>query len=150
MLASLYSVWSSPVLALIFISSATSRSAAAPLSSSVSPLSLSSSYSSLMSFVRPSYVVMLYLSSTSTRKLSIWICTICCRNFQGGIYIFQLADWYFSAFALLVGSFLECLSICWIYGELINDFNFKGTMMVKFITQYSNPIIRSCTIVIKQ
>ena len=35
---------------------------------------------------------------------------------QGGIYIFQLADWYFASFALLVGSFLETIGICWFYG----------------------------------
>ncbi|XP_045166607.2 sodium- and chloride-dependent betaine transporter-like isoform X2 [Mercenaria mercenaria] len=35
---------------------------------------------------------------------------------NGGIYIFQLADWYFSSFALLIGSLFECISICWIYG----------------------------------
>lgn len=35
---------------------------------------------------------------------------------NGGIYIIQLGDWYFSQFALLFGAFLECFSICWIYG----------------------------------
>ena len=35
---------------------------------------------------------------------------------QGGIYIFQLADWYFASFALLVGSALEAIGICWCYG----------------------------------
>jgi len=36
--------------------------------------------------------------------------------FQGGIYLFQLSDWYISAFALLFGSALECVMVCWIYG----------------------------------
>ncbi|WAR17739.1 SC6A5-like protein, partial [Mya arenaria] len=35
---------------------------------------------------------------------------------NGGIYAFQLADWYFPAFALLVGSFLEIVAVCWVYG----------------------------------
>ncbi|XP_045165019.2 sodium- and chloride-dependent betaine transporter-like [Mercenaria mercenaria] len=35
---------------------------------------------------------------------------------NGGIYIFQLADWYFASFALLIGSLFECIAICWIYG----------------------------------
>ncbi|KAL4232818.1 hypothetical protein ACF0H5_007504 [Mactra antiquata] len=35
---------------------------------------------------------------------------------NGGIYLFQLGDWYFSAFALLIGSLLECIALCWIYG----------------------------------
>ncbi|XP_052817533.1 sodium- and chloride-dependent glycine transporter 1-like isoform X2 [Mya arenaria] len=35
---------------------------------------------------------------------------------SGGIYLFQLGDWYISAFALLFGSALEGMIICWIYG----------------------------------
>ncbi|XP_060602288.1 sodium- and chloride-dependent betaine transporter-like isoform X2 [Ruditapes philippinarum] len=35
---------------------------------------------------------------------------------NGGIYLFQLADWYFSFFALLFGALFECISICWVYG----------------------------------
>ncbi|KAL4233247.1 Sodium-dependent serotonin transporter [Mactra antiquata] len=35
---------------------------------------------------------------------------------NGGIYLFELADWYLSSFALLTGSFLECVAVCWIYG----------------------------------
>ena len=39
--------------------------------------------------------------------------------FQGGIYLFQLADWYSSAFALLVGAGLEVTSISLIYGMFL-------------------------------
>ncbi|KAL4240257.1 Sodium- and chloride-dependent taurine transporter [Mactra antiquata] len=35
---------------------------------------------------------------------------------QGGIYLFQLADWYVCAFALLAAGFLESVMIGWIYG----------------------------------
>ncbi|KAL4240391.1 hypothetical protein ACF0H5_001181 [Mactra antiquata] len=35
---------------------------------------------------------------------------------NGGIYLFQLSDWYISSFALLFGSALECIMVCWIYG----------------------------------
>lgn len=35
---------------------------------------------------------------------------------EGGIYLFQLVDWYSSAFALLLGSALEGIIVCWIYG----------------------------------
>lgn len=35
---------------------------------------------------------------------------------NGGIYLFQLSDWYMSAFALLFGSALESTMVAWIYG----------------------------------
>ncbi|XP_055955383.1 sodium- and chloride-dependent glycine transporter 1 [Patella vulgata] len=35
---------------------------------------------------------------------------------NGGIYVFQLMDWFVAAFCVLVISFLECLIIGWIYG----------------------------------
>ncbi|XP_067651823.1 sodium- and chloride-dependent glycine transporter 1-like [Haliotis asinina] len=35
---------------------------------------------------------------------------------NGGIYIFQLMDWFTSAFCLCICSFLECIVIGWIYG----------------------------------
>ncbi|XP_045214812.2 sodium- and chloride-dependent glycine transporter 1-like [Mercenaria mercenaria] len=35
---------------------------------------------------------------------------------NGGIFLFQLSDWYISAFALLFGSALECIMVTWIYG----------------------------------
>ncbi|WAR11374.1 SC6A4-like protein [Mya arenaria] len=33
-----------------------------------------------------------------------------------GIYLYQLVDWYFSAFCVLIISFLECFLIAWVYG----------------------------------
>ncbi|XP_060073835.1 sodium- and chloride-dependent glycine transporter 1-like [Ylistrum balloti] len=35
---------------------------------------------------------------------------------QGGIYVFQLIDWYASTLCIVLGSFLECIVISWIYG----------------------------------
>ncbi|XP_071124568.1 sodium- and chloride-dependent glycine transporter 1-like [Mytilus edulis] len=35
---------------------------------------------------------------------------------QGGIYIFQLIDWYVAALSLPIISFLECILLGWIYG----------------------------------
>ncbi|XP_060075941.1 sodium- and chloride-dependent glycine transporter 1-like [Ylistrum balloti] len=35
---------------------------------------------------------------------------------EGGIYIFQLLDWYCAAFAPLFCTMVECLSISWVYG----------------------------------
>ncbi|XP_045191377.2 sodium- and chloride-dependent glycine transporter 1-like [Mercenaria mercenaria] len=33
-----------------------------------------------------------------------------------GIYLYQLVDWYFAAFCVLIISFLECFLIGWVYG----------------------------------
>jgi len=35
---------------------------------------------------------------------------------QGGIYYFQIMDWYSSTFSLMVLSLTECFVISWIYG----------------------------------
>ncbi|XP_046574683.1 sodium-dependent proline transporter-like [Haliotis rubra] len=35
---------------------------------------------------------------------------------QGGMYMFQLVDWYLSFIFLLMAAFLECTVIAWIYG----------------------------------
>ena len=49
----------------------------------------------------------------------IWANAFLLLPFQGGIYLFQLIDWYSSAFALLLGSALEGIVVCWIYGKYI-------------------------------
>ena len=36
---------------------------------------------------------------------------------QGGIYVFQLLDWYSATFSLMVISLLECVVVTWIYGR---------------------------------
>ena len=38
---------------------------------------------------------------------------------QGGIYIFQLIDWFFAAYAAIVVVLAECVCLAWVYGELI-------------------------------
>ncbi|XP_061163275.1 sodium- and chloride-dependent glycine transporter 2-like [Saccostrea echinata] len=35
---------------------------------------------------------------------------------NGGIYVFQLVDWYVATFCISFSSFLECIIISWIYG----------------------------------
>nr|WLN44343.1 AAT2 [Sinonovacula rivularis] len=35
---------------------------------------------------------------------------------NGGIYLYQLVDWYFAAFCVVIISFLECFLIAWVYG----------------------------------
>ncbi|XP_046564791.1 sodium- and chloride-dependent glycine transporter 2-like [Haliotis rubra] len=39
-----------------------------------------------------------------------------CNLFQGGVYIFQLVDWYVGAVASYVIAILECLAVGWCYG----------------------------------
>jgi len=36
---------------------------------------------------------------------------------QGGIYLFQLADWYVSAFGLFFVLAMETIMVSWIYGN---------------------------------
>jgi hypothetical protein len=36
---------------------------------------------------------------------------------QGGMYLFQIMDWYAAAFSAMVIAFLECLVVAWIYSE---------------------------------
>ncbi|BFZ19235.1 hypothetical protein BsWGS_22274 [Bradybaena similaris] len=35
---------------------------------------------------------------------------------RGGMYLFQLIDWYFSVFTVLMVGILECVVVAWIYG----------------------------------
>jgi len=36
---------------------------------------------------------------------------------QGGIYVFQLLDWFVAAFCVVLTSLIECIIIGWIYGR---------------------------------
>ncbi|XP_069104940.1 sodium- and chloride-dependent betaine transporter-like [Argopecten irradians] len=35
---------------------------------------------------------------------------------QGGVYVFQMIDWYIAAYCIFVGTLLECVVIGWLYG----------------------------------
>ncbi|XP_071083813.1 sodium- and chloride-dependent glycine transporter 1-like [Haliotis cracherodii] len=35
---------------------------------------------------------------------------------EGGMYVFQLVDWYFGAMFLIFAGFLECIILAWVYG----------------------------------
>ncbi|KAH9499755.1 hypothetical protein Btru_077749, partial [Bulinus truncatus] len=45
---------------------------------------------------------------------------------RGGMYLFQLLDWYFAAFAVLLNGILECVIVGWIYGaeQFLDDLHF--------------------------
>ena len=60
----------------------------------------------------------LLLSKSCGNKTALFHYVFKCLVLQSGIYLFQLVDWYSSAFALLLGSALEGIIVCWIYGKL--------------------------------
>ena len=35
---------------------------------------------------------------------------------QGGMYLFQLVDWYFAAFAVVAAGLAELIAVHWVYG----------------------------------
>ncbi|KAL4239954.1 hypothetical protein ACF0H5_000751 [Mactra antiquata] len=47
---------------------------------------------------------------------SVWFVIGLPFSMQGGVYLFQLADWYTCSFALLAIAFMESVVIGWIYG----------------------------------
>ncbi|XP_046360450.2 sodium- and chloride-dependent glycine transporter 1-like isoform X1 [Haliotis rufescens] len=66
---------------------------------------------------------------------------------NGGIYIFQLMDWFTTAFCLFVCSFLECIVIGWIYGvdRFSRDIELmlgrRPGILMKFCWCISTPLI---------
>lgn len=42
--------------------------------------------------------------------------------FQGGIYVFQLVDWYMGTVACFVMAILECVIVGWCYGILKSNY----------------------------
>lgn len=58
---------------------------------------------------------------------------------NGGIFLYQLVDWYFAAFCVVLISFLECFLIAWVYGA--NRFSRDIQLM---IGQPPPLIIRIC------
>ena len=36
---------------------------------------------------------------------------------QGGIYVFQLVDWFVGALSVIIIGFLECVVLAWVYGK---------------------------------
>ena len=40
--------------------------------------------------------------------------------FQGGMYVFQLFDYYSGSRIILIVALFECIVVAWIYGELLS------------------------------
>ena len=38
-------------------------------------------------------------------------------SLQGGMYVFQIMDWYCAAFAVTIIAILESIIVAWIYGN---------------------------------
>ncbi|XP_067652193.1 sodium- and chloride-dependent glycine transporter 2-like [Haliotis asinina] len=66
---------------------------------------------------------------------------------EGGIYLFQLLDWYASSFNVLLIGCLECVVINWIYGSrrLSNDIEMmtgrRFPLLLKIMSTYLTPFI---------
>jgi solute carrier family 6 GABA transporter-like protein 6/8/11/12/13 len=59
--------------------------------------------------------------------------------FQGGIYLFQIVDYYAAAMTLMYIAFFECAAIVWIYGTKRLSANIKD-----MTGQYPNFMYRFC------
>lgn len=60
---------------------------------------------------------------------------------QGGMYVFQLIDWYSAAIAVPLFGFLECIAFGWIYGMSIvivkipAKYMFQDSLYTSYLTQ---------------
>ena len=71
-----------------------------------------------------------YIIHFTPSYLEHWFAPVICVSlFQGGIYLYQLVDWYFAAFCVVVISFLECFLISWVYGMKCFDANIGAEVL---------------------
>ncbi len=54
--------------------------------------------------------------------------------FQGGVYVYQLVDWYLGAVACYVIAILECVAVGWCYGR--KRYNTYSYMLTKASTVF--------------
>ncbi|XP_071086570.1 sodium- and chloride-dependent glycine transporter 2-like [Haliotis cracherodii] len=72
---------------------------------------------------------------------------------NGGVYLFQLLDWYASSFNTLLIGCLECVAINWIYGSdrFSNDVEMmmgrRFPMVLKVLSSYFTPVILFASLV---
>ncbi|XP_046361805.1 sodium-dependent proline transporter-like [Haliotis rufescens] len=66
---------------------------------------------------------------------------------EGGVYFFQLLDWYSSSFNTLVIGFLECVVIYWIYGsekfskDIERMVGGRAPTVMRLLSSYVTPVI---------
>ena len=67
--------------------------------------------------------------------------------FQGGIYSFQIVDYYAAAMSLMYIAFFECVAIVWIYGTKRMSANIKDmtgsypNFIFRLLWQYISPLL---------
>ncbi|CAK9303329.1 unnamed protein product [Gordionus sp. m RMFG-2023] len=74
---------------------------------------------------------------------------------KGGIYLFQLFDWYVGILSIMTFCLIETCVVCWIYGSqrFVDDIqcmleeNLKGALIWKILWSAVNPIIL-CTMIV--
>ena len=64
-------------------------------------------------------------------------------SIQGGIYVFQIVDYYAAAISLMFIAFFEIISVVWFYGTGRLSANIKD-----MTGDYPNKLFRFCWIVI--
>ena len=57
------------------------------------------------------------LNVSLPNSLRMCFLTIGFFSIKGGIYVFQLLDWYIAAFCIPVFGIIECVVFGWIYGN---------------------------------
>ncbi|XP_067650966.1 sodium- and chloride-dependent glycine transporter 2-like [Haliotis asinina] len=73
---------------------------------------------------------------------------------EGGVYLFQLLDWYSSSFNTFLTGFLECVVICWIYGSERFSKDIKTMLgrrppaLLRFLLSYVTPVILFASIIV--
>ena len=74
--------------------------------------------------IRPKWWYTVYL------QLHVFIFKYMCLNFQGGIYVLQIIDWYCASFSLMIISLSECVAIAWIYGNTLYSLKWNKIMFL--------------------
>ncbi|XP_046579198.1 sodium- and chloride-dependent glycine transporter 2-like [Haliotis rubra] len=73
---------------------------------------------------------------------------------EGGVYLFQLLDWYASSFNILIVGCLECVAINWIYGsERFSDdvemmMGRRYPSVLKVLSSYFSPVILFASLIL--